>query len=100
MGESLPRSCSCSGWHAAWIWAAICAATRRTPALADEAICGFEPTDIVIDKAGMGALMKDAGPPYVIADTARRCCPLAGPAQRIAARHGFRPSAPAKSFGR
>ena len=29
-------------------------------ALADEAICGFEPTDIVLDKAGMGALMKDA----------------------------------------
>lgn len=29
-------------------------------ALADEAICGFEPVDIVIDKAGLGALMKDA----------------------------------------
>ena len=29
-------------------------------ALADEAICGFEPTDIILDKAGMGALMKDA----------------------------------------
>ena len=29
-------------------------------ALADEAICGFEPIDIVLDKAGMGALMKDA----------------------------------------
>ena len=28
--------------------------------LADEAICGFEPTDIVLDRAGMGALMKDA----------------------------------------
>ena len=27
--------------------------------LADEAICGFEPTDIVLDRAGMGALMKD-----------------------------------------
>lgn len=29
-------------------------------ALADEAICGFEPVDIIIDKAGIGALMKDA----------------------------------------
>jgi hypothetical protein len=29
--------------------------------LADEAVCGFEPTDIVLDKAGIGALMKDAG---------------------------------------
>ena len=28
--------------------------------LADEAICGFEPTEIVIDRAGIGALMKDA----------------------------------------
>jgi hypothetical protein len=30
-------------------------------ALADEAVCGFEPTAIVLDKAGIGALMKDAG---------------------------------------
>lgn len=29
-------------------------------ALAEEAICGFEPVDVVIDKAGLGALMKDA----------------------------------------
>ena len=28
--------------------------------LADEAICGFEPTAIILDRAGMGALMKDA----------------------------------------
>jgi hypothetical protein len=28
--------------------------------LAEEAICGFEPTGIVLDRAGMGALMKDA----------------------------------------
>jgi hypothetical protein len=28
--------------------------------LADEAICGFEPTAIILDKAGIGALMKDA----------------------------------------
>jgi hypothetical protein len=28
--------------------------------LAEEAICGFEPTDIVLDRAGIGALMKDA----------------------------------------
>lgn len=28
--------------------------------LADEAVCGFEPVDIVIDKAGLGALMKDS----------------------------------------
>jgi hypothetical protein len=28
--------------------------------LADEAVCGFEPVDVVIDKAGLGALMKDA----------------------------------------
>ena len=27
--------------------------------LADETICGFEPTDIVLDRAGIGALMKD-----------------------------------------
>jgi NAD(P)-dependent dehydrogenase (short-subunit alcohol dehydrogenase family) len=29
-------------------------------ALAEEAICDFQPIDIVIDKAGLGALMKDA----------------------------------------
>ena len=28
--------------------------------LAEDAVCGFEPTDIVLDRAGMGALMKDA----------------------------------------
>jgi hypothetical protein len=28
--------------------------------LADEAICGFEPVDIILDKARIGALMKDA----------------------------------------
>jgi hypothetical protein len=28
--------------------------------LADEAVCGFDPVDIIIDRAGMGALMKDA----------------------------------------
>jgi hypothetical protein len=28
--------------------------------LAKEAICGFEPTEIVLDRAGIGALMKDA----------------------------------------
>jgi hypothetical protein len=28
--------------------------------LADEAICGFEPVDIILDRAGIGALMKDA----------------------------------------
>ncbi len=28
--------------------------------LAEEAICGFEPVDIVLDRAGIGALMKDA----------------------------------------
>jgi hypothetical protein len=28
--------------------------------LADEAVCGFEPVDIAIDRAGIGALMKDA----------------------------------------
>ena len=30
-------------------------------ALAEEAICGFEPVEIVIDRAGMGALLRDAG---------------------------------------
>lgn len=30
-------------------------------AIADEIICGFEPVDIVLDKAGIGALMRDAG---------------------------------------
>lgn len=29
-------------------------------ALAEEAICGFEPVEIVIDRAGMGALLRDA----------------------------------------
>lgn len=29
-------------------------------ALAEEAICGFEPVDIVLDRAGMGALLRDA----------------------------------------
>lgn len=29
-------------------------------ALADEAHCGFEPVDVVIDKAGIAALLKDA----------------------------------------
>ncbi len=29
-------------------------------ALADEAICGFEPVDIALDKAGIAALLKDA----------------------------------------
>jgi hypothetical protein len=28
--------------------------------LADEAICGYEPVEIALDKAGIGALMKDA----------------------------------------
>jgi hypothetical protein len=28
--------------------------------LAEEAICDFEPVDVVIDRAGLGALMKDA----------------------------------------
>jgi hypothetical protein len=28
--------------------------------LAEEAICGFEPADIILDRAGIGALMKDA----------------------------------------
>jgi hypothetical protein len=28
--------------------------------LAEEAICGFDPVDIVLDRAGIGALMKDA----------------------------------------
>lgn len=29
--------------------------------LADQAICGFKPTAVVIDRAGIGALLKDAG---------------------------------------
>jgi hypothetical protein len=29
--------------------------------IADEIICGFEPVDMAIDKAGIGALMRDAG---------------------------------------
>jgi hypothetical protein len=28
--------------------------------LADEAICGYVPVDIILDRAGIGALMKDA----------------------------------------
>ena len=33
---------------------------EHAKALADEAICGFEPVDIALDRAGIGALMKDA----------------------------------------
>ena len=29
-------------------------------ALADEAICGFDPVDMAIDRAGIGALLRDA----------------------------------------
>jgi hypothetical protein len=29
-------------------------------ALADEAVCGFRPEHIIVDRAGIGALMKDA----------------------------------------
>lgn len=29
-------------------------------ALADDALCGFEPVDIAIDKSGIGALLRDA----------------------------------------
>ena len=29
--------------------------------IADQVVCGFEPVDIAIDKAGIGALMRDAG---------------------------------------
>lgn len=29
--------------------------------LADEAICGFEPVDVILDRARVAALMKDAG---------------------------------------
>jgi hypothetical protein len=29
-------------------------------ALAEEAVCGFEPVDIILDRARVGALMKDA----------------------------------------
>jgi len=29
--------------------------------IADEIICGFDPVDIAIDNAGVGALMRDAG---------------------------------------
>lgn len=29
-------------------------------ALADEAVCGYQPVDIIIDRAGIGALMKNA----------------------------------------
>lgn len=35
--------------------------TDHARRLADEAICGYEPVEIVLDKAGIGALMKDAG---------------------------------------
>ena len=28
--------------------------------IADQAVCGFDPVDIAIDKAGIGALMRDA----------------------------------------
>ncbi len=29
--------------------------------IADQVLCGFDPVDIAIDKAGIGALMRDAG---------------------------------------
>ncbi len=34
---------------------------EQARAIADQVICGFEPVDIAIDKAGIGALMRDAG---------------------------------------
>lgn len=34
---------------------------EQARALADQAVCGFTPVDISIDKAGIGALLKDAG---------------------------------------
>lgn len=33
---------------------------EQARAIADQVICGFEPVDIAIDKAGIGALMRDA----------------------------------------
>lgn len=33
---------------------------EQARAIADEIICGFDPVDIAIDKAGIGALMRDA----------------------------------------
>ncbi|MBD3728691.1 MAG: hypothetical protein IE933_03200 [Sphingomonadales bacterium] len=33
---------------------------EQARALADEAICGFDPVDIAIDRAGYGALLRDA----------------------------------------
>lgn len=34
---------------------------EQARAIADQVVCGFEPVDIAIDKAGIGALMRDAG---------------------------------------
>lgn len=33
---------------------------EQARSIADEIICGFDPVDIAIDKAGIGALMRDA----------------------------------------
>jgi len=33
---------------------------EQARAIADEIVCGFDPVDIAIDKAGIGALMRDA----------------------------------------
>lgn len=34
---------------------------EQARSIADEIICGFDPVDIAIDKAGIAALMRDAG---------------------------------------
>jgi hypothetical protein len=34
---------------------------EQARAIADQIVCGFDPVDIAIDKAGIGALMRDAG---------------------------------------
>ncbi len=33
---------------------------EQARAIADQVVCGFDPVDIAIDKAGIGALMRDA----------------------------------------
>ena len=44
-----------------WGWAAMCAsAARSRPRAGREALCGFDAVDVALDRAGIGALLRDA----------------------------------------
>ena len=39
---------------------------EQARAIADQVLCGFDPVDIAIDKAGIGALMRDANGRHLV----------------------------------